>query len=66
MPPSQTGAWREFVSMGHGYAGIKCAAHGLAVGLTAGLDAAGTERAQKGAKDPRPVWIGAGVVAVQV
>lgn len=27
---------------------------------------AGTERAQKGAKDPRPVWIGAGAVAVQV
>ena len=47
--------------MGHGYARAKCGPCGPVVGLRAGLDTAGPERAQKGAKDPRPVWIGAGV-----
>ena len=35
-------------------------------GAESGERIAGAERAQKGAKDPRPVWIGAGAVAVQV
>ena len=59
MPPSQIGAWREFISAGHGYARTKCVARGPAAGPRAGS----AQRAQNGARNPRPVWIGAGVGA---
>lgn len=69
MPPSQEAPCRELCAMVLGYAVMKCGLCGRAVGLrarNAQRARNGRKRAQKGAKDPRPVWIGAGAVAVQV
>lgn len=63
---AQTGTGRAEDSGVYEYGGKKCGACGLAVRLRAGVGRGGPKRARMGAKDPRPVWIGAGAVAVQV
>lgn len=63
---SPAGAGREKVKDMLRHREMNFAACGLAVGLRAGVGHGGPKRARMGAKDPRPVWIGAGVGAYLV